>query len=359
MPNITAELTKVTSLPIKYGFPLSNVTTLRIGGPADAYIEVSSREELKEIILYARKLGVPVTILGGGSNVVVSDKGIRGLVIKNKISKISVKGNVAHTHSPDVSVAARWQSDASLGTFRGVEFRDLDYDETDCPRVEVSIESGAILQSALNSLIKKGITGLQWYSGIPGTLGGAVFNNIHGGTHFISEVLKSVTILDSSGIERELKLSDVALDYDKSRFHNNSEIILEATLALYEGDSVRALYTANEWLQRKSKQPRNSPGCSFRNITNDERIRLGYPTTSTGYIVEHVLHMSGHKVGGASVSEANHNFIVNNGGATSSDFISIARTIKSRIKNELGIDLYLEIVPLGFEREEIQDLYLF
>ena len=210
--------------------PLANHTTLRIGGPADILYRAKTVPQLVKAVRVARKLKIPVTILGWGSNVLISDKGIRGLVIKNETREMKTGKTLPAKEAKD-SDLPRWQADKIKGTFK-YEFGDLDYDESIYPRVMVKVETGVSLQMAINNLFYEGITGLQWYARIPGTIGGAVYNNIHGGTHFFSEVVKTVKVLDKDGEIKNLSGKELGLSYDKSRFHDSEEVILEVELEL-------------------------------------------------------------------------------------------------------------------------------
>lgn len=230
----------------------------------------------------------------------------------------------------------------------------MDYDESDRPRVLVTIESGADLLFVANRLMNEGITGFQWYAGIPGSVGGAVYNNIHGGSHFINETLVSVRVLGSDGIERQIFPQEGTFDYDKSRFHGTDEVILEATFRLFRGDVERARSVFSEWARRKALQPRNSPGCAFANISRETMERHAYPTTSVGYLVEHVLKMGDFRIGNAAISSAHRNFVVNLGGATAKDYLAVLEEIAKRARNELGIRLIPEIFFLGFSRAELE-----
>jgi UDP-N-acetylmuramate dehydrogenase len=128
---------------------------------------------------------------------------------------------------------------------------------------------------------------------------------------------------------------------------------LEATLRLFYGDVEKARNVFVEWTKRKSLQPRNSPGCAFANLSHEDAERLGFPTTSAGYVVEHVLKMGDYRIGNAGVSTAHHNFVVNLGGATASDYLSVLGEIVRRTKDATGIDLIPEIFLLGFSQEEL------
>lgn len=134
---------------------LARYTTLRIGGPADVFFEATSTQTLIDAIKSARSYNIPFTILGGGSNILISDKGIRGLVIKNSAKGIKITGKEVPSiegQEKEEGIIARWQADSAKGTFK-YEFKDLDYDESDTPRVEVIMESGVDLTFATHHLI--------------------------------------------------------------------------------------------------------------------------------------------------------------------------------------------------------------
>ena len=128
-----------------------------------------------------------------------------------------------------------------------MNLKDLDYSESDCQRINVRIASGTDLTEARNYLFNHGITGLQWYAGIPGTVGGAVFNNIHGGTHFISEVIDNVKVITPEGKIKEISIKELGVDYDKSRFHKSKEVIISVLFSLYYGDVEKARFVTQEW----------------------------------------------------------------------------------------------------------------
>ncbi|MEI7603890.1 MAG: hypothetical protein WCJ19_02625 [bacterium] len=338
---------QLNSNKYKLNEPLSSHTQVKIGGPADIWYEASSTDDFINTIKLVKENNIPVTVIGWGSNILVGDKGIRGLVIKNMSKNIIIAGEVSESQSEIKEIASRWESNITEGTFRGIEFKDLDYDESSEKKIEVTLDSGADLPFAINYTISKGATGLQWYAKIPGTIGGAIFNNIHGGTHFINEVVKSVRVLGQDLEIKTLSKNQIEADYDKSKFHNSGEIIIDAVFELYKGDSQKAAYVASEWAKRKVSQPANSTGSVFANISQEEREHLGYPTTSTGYIIEHILKMTGFRVGDAAICPTSHNFITNEGNATAKDYMAVIKEIQKRAKEQIGIDLITEIFILG------------
>lgn len=347
-------------LEFKENYSLAKHTTVKIGGPADLYCETKTSEDFINLVSYMRTNNLPLTLLGWGANTLISDAGIRGLVVKNTSQAMSIldsQGHNEHTfdETEQEQIAARWQSDSKKGTFT-YEFSDLDYDESKSERVLVELDSGVSLPYAINILIQQGITGLQWYSRIPATVGGAIYNNIHGGTHFISEVIKSVTVIDEFGTKKVLDKMELQAGYDVSRFHKTNETIVSAVFSLYKGDAEKAAYVAREWAVRKSIQPQKSLGCVFQNISNEVKDKLGYPTTSVGYIVEHVLHKKGFQIGDAKISEKHAAFIENVGLATAQDYLNVIKTVISETKEKTGVTLKPEIFFLGFEPSELEGI---
>lgn len=349
--NYSKLLEKLNPEHVKLNEPLSKHTTLKIGGPADILLHPVDTFELIEAVKLARHLEVPVTMLGWGANILVGDKGIRGLVIRNNSKQIKVGDEkvLEEKEHDDTEIIARWVAASEEEGGRNMyDFKDLNYDESDKPIVEVKMDSGVDLPYAMNFLIGQGITGLQWYGRIPGTIGGCIYNNIHGGSHFFHEIIKDVTVLTTDNEVITLNKEDLGFDYDESRFHKTAEIILEATFNLRRGDKEKAKYVAREWTVRKGKlQPGNSCGCVFKNISKEDAKLRNYPTDSVGYIVEHQLKMSGFNIGDAYIAKGHHNFIENKGKATAKDYLAVINEIRKRSKEQLEIDLELEIFLLG------------
>lgn len=354
---LTQLKSRFPKLEFKENYSLDKHTTVKIGGPAEIFCETKTSQDFINLVTYMRTNNLPITLLGWGANTLISDNGIRGLVVKNSAQNISVldsDGENKHTYhqKEQKQIMARWQSDSEKGTFT-YEFSDLDYDESNEEKVLVELDSGVSLPYAINILIQQGITGLQWYSRIPATVGGAIYNNIHGGTHFISELIHSVTVINESGQTKVLNKMELKAGYDVSRFHTTNETIVSATFALYKGDTQKAAYVAREWAIRKAIQPSKSLGCVFQNISNEVKDKLGYPTTSVGYIVEHILHKKGFNIGDAKVSEKHAAFIENTGTATAKDYLEVIKTIVTQTKEKTGITLKPEIFFLGFEDSEL------
>lgn len=358
MSNIDSLSKSLGENRVKRNELLSRHTTLKIGGPADVLFEPHDSGELIKAVRLARSFGIPLTVIGGGSNILVSDLGIRGLVIKNVGGKIKVQNelgvfqpgcylqNVGHGKVERiVSSMARWVG-SKTGS-KSIYVETLDYSEDDASDVQVIVESGADLQATMKHTLEIGITGLQWYARIPGTIGGAVINNIHGGGHWFSEIVKNVVILGVDGEVRSYGLSGSKTKFDSLDFYKDGDVILEVRLGLKRGDSKRAKATMRELSRLKEMQPMNSAGSIFRNIGDEEKEIFGYPTNEVGYIVEHILNMSGFSIGGAVISSAHHNFIVNRGRATAKDCWAVRNAVAQKALEVLGLTLEDEVTRLG------------
>lgn len=343
------------NLTFQENYTLAPLTTVKIGGPAEVFCETKTRQEFIELVTFAKKNQIPLTLIGWGANTLISDNGIKGLVVKNLAKEITIHSEELPPQKSQTAEAPRWQADGKDGSHK-YDFSDLDYDESAFPRVKVTMDSGVPLGFAINYLIAQGVTGLQWYSRIPATIGGAIYNNIHGGTHFIEEILHSVEVITPDGTHQTLSVAELEMAYDYSRFHYSKEVIVAADFMLYKGDVEKAKHISLEWAIRKKVQPQNSLGCTFQNISNEQKESLAYPTTSVGYIVEHILGKKGFQIGDAKVSEKHSAFIENVGQASSKDYLQIIRTIIEETKQKTGIKLKPEIFFLGFEKEELEGI---
>lgn len=332
---------------------LASYTTWKIGGKADLFATVNSSADLLFAVHEAQKNKIDYTILGWGSNVLISDQGIRGLVIKNASREIKIT-DAKTDHQIETIEATEPQARLEqVDKENYYSFQDLDYDESEFRSVEVEVDSGVYLPYLINILINKGITGLQWFAGIPGTVGGAVYNNIHGGSHFFSEYVTSVSALNSDGELVDYSKDQMNFEYDYSIFHDNSDVIINIKLALRAGDKDRARETSIAWATRKRLQPANSAGCSFQNIDVETQNRLNLESSSWGYIIDKVLNLKGYRVGKAHISEKHAAFIETDPSAKASDVLAIFEKIHTESQKTLGIVPKAEIFFLGFDDAEI------
>lgn len=308
---------------IKFGEPLAAQTTFKIGGPAKFYFEAQTQEDLTKAVLAAKSLGIPYFILGGGSNLLVSDKGFLGLVIKNKTNKIKVLG------------------------YKG-EVKDQ---RSKISQALVEADSGAFLNRLVRFTLDEGLAGLESFLGIPGTVGGGIYINAHYQDQFLGDYLFKAKILNPQGEISEVNQAYFHFGYDQCILQKTGEILLSAIFKLKGGGEKESCWQkATEALKfRQSRQPQGFPsaGCIFKNITLAQAMRLGTPgkTCSAGFLIE-AVGLKGKQIGKAQISPRHANFIVNSGGARACDVIELINLSKRKVKERFGINLEEEIVYL-------------
>ena len=287
---------------------LAPLTTFRVGGPAEWLLEPRSSDDIVRALRVAHEHGVPVTLLGGGSNVLIGDAGIRGLVLRP----------------------------------RGGDIRRLD-------ERRVQADAAVTINGLVRWTIVHGAAGLEAWAGTPGTVGGAVFGNAHFGGRLIGDLITSVTLASRDGQVTEVPAGAMDFGYDRSRLQATGEVLLSATFAVSSGDAATLRRTARESLAfRKRTQPLESPsaGCVFQNPQPDrDRVPAGIPW-SAGALVDRA-GLKGATIGGAQVSPAHGNFIVNDGRATARDIRALIEQCRSEVRRQFGVDLREEIVYLG------------
>lgn len=342
--------------PLLFSEPLKKYTTWRVGGPADLFVEVKSSDSLLKLTQAAAEHGTPVFVLGGGSNILVGDKGFRGLVIRNGYAEMEVIGDKEGTVEQKIEygkLISRWE-DHSTGEARHTAVHFHYYTDESDPNFEAEpiflrVSSGYLMASFIRETLDKGYTGLEWFTRIPGTLGGWIYNNVHGHTQFIGDFLLEVRSITSTGEIITRSWKELDFGYDQSLFHTNNEIILDATMRLFKGDAQKAKEIAVETMKNKlQRQPSNSAGCVFHNVTADEKVQNNFESDAAGYIVDKKLGwLGGHKVGGAWISAKHGNFIETDGTATAADILAVMEEIKVECKKRYNIDLREEIFRVG------------
>lgn len=322
--NFSNILSKFGKERVKMNEPMSLHTTIKIGGPADLYLEVSSKEELASAVIRCQKEKIPYFILGIGSNILVSDKGYRGVIIRNKTSKIKIVG-------------VKGQINASQKSIK---------------KVIVEAQSGVLLNQLVRFALDEGLAGLEYFLGLPGTVGGAVWNNSHNERHkkYFGDLISQAEILTSKSERNIVSQKYFQFGYDRSKIQKSGDIILSVVLSLLPGNKENLWKTAGEELKyrQKSHAPLPTFGCTFQNMGKADALRLATPnhTTSTGYLIDS-LGLKGTKIGGAQISPNHANFIVNTGGAKASDVVQLIKLCKEKVKEKYGVELKEEIVYLG------------
>ena len=326
---------------------LSKYTSFKIGGPAKYFCVVENVDEIQKALEFTKKNNLNIFILGGGSNLLISDNGFDGLVIRIMNQELRIKNN------------------------------------------EVFIGSGLSLAKLVSESVKKNLTRLEWVAGIPGTVGGAIANNAGAFGKCMEDVVKEVEVLKFSSSDKvcserepnkenwEIKKftnKQCQFSYRSSIFKKDKKyIILDAVLKLEKGDQEKSkkITTASSLEKRvgeilrsrKEKQPLEHPsaGSVFKNpVVNDQhldKLKKEFPelnkivknnTIPAGWMIEQIEGLKGKKIGGAMISEKHCNFIVNTGNAKAEDVIILISLIKQKVRSHFGIQLKEEIEYVGF-----------
>lgn len=326
MNNLLKELEKILDINrIKKNEPMCLHTTFKIGGPAQIYIEVEKTEELVKIINLAKKMNFPFLVLGGGSNLLVSDIGVKSLVIKNNCRRFEM-----------------------LGVSGRVKNQKINMD-----KALVFAESGVITNQLVRFTIEQGLGGLEYFLGLPGTIGGAIFVNAHFPKEKkqIGDYVYKVKLLTKGGIIKEVNSSYLNFAYGQSFLQKSGEIILSIIFQMQAFDKKNLWDKATQVLEHRNKtQPKGaSAGCIFKNISLSESLRVPTPQqiTSAGYLIDKA-GLKGKKIGDAVISDLHANYILNSGNATAKDVMSLINLIKKVVFEKFGINLVLEINTIGF-----------
>ncbi|NOX89293.1 MAG: FAD-binding protein [Calditrichaeota bacterium] len=334
------EACRANHLNCRQNIKLSDYTTIRVGGPARFFIEAKNSDELLAGIRIADEFGIPFKILGNGSNVIFSDSGYSGVIIHNSGGRWKIVEHSAQDCGKDES---------SLK----IERRGEDYSEfqtTDRAKpastVIIRADSGMRLSLLMNELLRHGISGLEWFSGIPATVGGAVYMNIHGGPNYFGNLIHRVALFANNKL-KTVNRDYFRFDYDYSILHETGEIIIWAELCLERGNTEKAKALMKKWTRFKSAQPQRSAGCIFQNLTAQEQQSLNLPTPSAGYFIDKVLNLKGYRIGDAVISPSHAAFIENLGKATADEIVRLINYVVKEAKSKTGIDLRLEVELIG------------
>ncbi len=284
--------------------PLAKYTTFKVGGPADIFVVPSSVTDLQKTIELANEERFPVFIMGNGSNLLISDDGIRGVVIR-------LAGNLD----------------------------DLELNDT-----TVKAGAGNYLKKLIYTSAEKGLSGLEFFVGIPSSLGGSIAMNMGSWGTSISSVIKKVTILTNDTNELyTLNNSQCGFRYRGSELQTAGDIIIGAELELSKEDPKVILSRIDDVLRMKgSTQPVGWPcaGCIFKNPKEGD---------SAGKLIE-MANLKGESIGGAKVSDIHANFIINNSNATGADIMNLINRIQTIVFEKSNIELELEVRPVGFNK---------
>jgi UDP-N-acetylmuramate dehydrogenase len=310
-PDLAARLAgAIPADRVRRDVPLAPFTTFKVGGPADWLVMAHGAAEVKAALHAARDAELPVTVIGGGSNTLVADSGVRGVVIR--------------VHGGDV---------APSGEHR------------------VRADAGLTINGLVRWTINRGLAALEAWAGTPGTVGGAIYGNAHFKGRLISELVDSVELVDpATGHELRIAAADMEFGYDRSRLQRTRELVLSADFRVGSGDPAALRAIARESLAyRKRTQPLESAsaGCIFQNPDPAvDRVPEGIPA-SAGALVDRA-GLKGGREGAARVSPTHGNFIVNEGGASAGDIRRLIERCRQQVRVQFGVELRDEIVYLGF-----------
>jgi len=289
---------------LKRDFVLAPLTTLKIGGRAEWYFPAETTDDLVLALCTAREAGIPVTLLGDGSNVLISDRGIRGLVVHNRAHRIMAKGELLFA------------------------------------------DSGALLSDLVDYSRQQSLTGLEFAAGIYGTVGGAVFGNAGAYGKAIGDILHSSEVLTADCQRRTVGPDEFEFTYRQSACGRKRWVVLSAEVSLHTGDrEVIGAEIDRIIAIRATKLPAGLPsaGSYFKNI---EDPKAEHGKVPAGQLLE-AIGAKAMRVGGAGVYERHANVIINLGGATAADVLGLAQKMADAVRERFGIQLQSEVRFLG------------
>ena len=281
--------------------PLARFSTMRVGGPADLFAEVYNLFELRGIVRFARSRDIPLFLIGGGSDLVISDAGINGLVVRVRAAGLQTDGE------------------------------------------RIVADPGVLMAKLATVGKKEGLTGLEFGLAIPGTVGGSVWANAGAHGSDVRGVLESALVVGADGEERQLGPDELGMAYRETQLKHSApgkpDVVVQATFALEpaEPDTIaERLGSIRRWRQEHQPIGQKSAGSVFRNPEGD----------SAGRLIDE-LGLKGQRVGGAQISPKHANFIVNTGEATADDIRALGDLVRETVRRERGIDLAYEVEFVG------------
>lgn len=278
--------------------PLKDHTYTKLGGNADYFVTPTTPLQVQRVVQYAKRENIPFTLLGNGSNLIIKDGGIRGIVMYlGKLTKMTVEGTT------------------------------------------IRAEAGALIADVSQLALKHSLTGFEFACGIPGSIGGALYMNAGAYGGEVKDILVSATIVDEEGNLREMLAEDLELSYRMSKIQTENYIVLDATFELEEGDykSIKALMDDLTY-RRESKQPLEYPSCGS--------VFKRPPGYYAGKLIQD-SGLQGYTIGGAQVSLKHAGFIVNINNATATEYISLIEYVQRIVKEKFGVELEREVRIIG------------
>ena len=300
--NIKQELeeSKILSENVKYNIPMKNYTSFKIGGPAEYFVQIKNAEELQEALKIHQQTKEPLTIIGNGSNLLVNDNGIKGIVLQINIKKLEIQ------------------------------------EEKDS--IKVIVGSGNKLGELAQKLAQKEIAGFEFASGIPGTIGGAIRMNAGAHGTEMKDIVQTITYVDKMGKIHKMTAEQAKFQYRKSIFAEKDYIIIEAELKLQKGKKKEIQETMQEYAKyRKEKQPLEYPSAGSTFKRGEDFI--------TAQLIDE-CGLKGYQIGGAQISEKHAGFIINKGNATAEDVLKLIEYTKEQVYKKFNkvIETEIEVI---------------
>ncbi len=300
--NIKQELeeSKILSENVKYNIPMKNYTSFKIGGPAEYFVQIKNAEELQEALKIHQQTKEPLTIIGNGSNLLVNDNGIKGIVLQINIKKLEIQ------------------------------------EEKDS--IKVIVGSGNKLGELAQKLAQKEIAGFEFASGIPGTIGGAIRMNAGAHGTEMKDIVQTITYVDKMGKIHKMTAEQAKFQYRKSIFAEKDYIIIEAELKLQKGKKKEIQEKMQEYAKyRKEKQPLEYPSAGSTFKRGEDFI--------TAQLIDE-CGLKGYQIGGAQISEKHAGFIINKGNATAEDVLKLIQYTKEQVYKKFNkvIETEIEVI---------------
>ncbi len=280
---------------------MKKYTSFKIGGPAECLIKIESVDQIKEVYKIAKEFNIPLTVIGNGSNLLVSDRGIKGIVLKIEIKKL--------------------------------EFQE------DKGKINIVVGSGEKLGIIAQKFLNQEIEGFEFAAGIPGTIGGAIRMNAGAHGKEMKDIVKTVTYIDREGNIKKINNSEAEFKYRNSIFSHKDYVIIEAELKLQKGNKEEILAKMQEYANfRKEKQPLEFPSAGSTFKRGEDFI--------TARLIDE-CGLKGYQIGDAQISEKHAGFIINKGNATAEDVMKLIEYTKEQIYNKFGKRIETEIEILN------------
>lgn len=301
------------SLNPSFDFPLVQKTYFKIGGPAEVYLQLEKLPDVQQLIKFCQQNKIKLTVIGGASNILIDDSGVSGVVLQ-------ITAN---------------------------QFTQLD-------QFTFSAQAGMKMAALVKKSLDLHLTGLEYFLGVPGTLGGAIYNNAHYLQDLIGEHIIEVEVINSQGDLETLTKAECQFGYDSSRFQSSKEIIWSATFSLRLGDYQQSKELVKKaTLYRAQTQPLAEPssGCIFQNVPNNDHLKKLFPQFAEkshvpgGFLIDQA-GLKGQNIGDIYVSDIHAAFLVNKGKGKSKQVLEMIRLIKDKVKDKFDVDLKEEVFYL-------------